>query len=235
MRFSWTGRRLVGSAGALLSVLALGGAAAARQADSAAALSPRAVVATAADVIPEPVPSTALSSTTSTSITSISSTSSTSTSISMSTSTTVKPAATPTPTPATTPRVTSAPAVPPPTALVTEAPSEVHGKNSDPAERCAKARQWVAAHGLVLPAGWGFRCPGSAVLGGAPRWGLACWNCEGNGSWIAVDAGRIGPSEATLRHVIAHEICHAIEYATLGLSTEPTADLCAARHGAPRP
>ena len=73
-------------------------------------------------------------------------------------------------------------------------------------------------------------------MDGTARWGLACWNCEGHGSsWIAVDVGRIGASEATLRHVVAHETCHAIDYATLGLTTELTADLCAALHGAPRP
>jgi hypothetical protein len=72
--------------------------------------------------------------------------------------------------------------------------------------------------------------------GGSPRWGVACWNCEGNkANWIAVDVGRIGPSEATLRYVVAHETCHAIEYMTLGLSTELTADLCAANYGARRP
>jgi hypothetical protein len=64
---------------------------------------------------------------------------------------------------------------------------------------------------------------------------VACWNCEGTGSWIAVDIGRIGLSEATLRYVIAHETCHAIDYMTLGLSTELGADLCAALHGAPHP
>ena len=65
---------------------------------------------------------------------------------------------------------------------------------------------------------------------------MACWNCVGDGvSWIAVDVGRIGASDATLRHVIAHEICHAIDYMTTGLSSEVGADLCAALHGAPRP
>ena len=70
---------------------------------------------------------------------------------------------------------------------------------------------------------------------GQPRWGVACWNCEGNGNWIAVEVGRIGPSDATLRYVIAHEICHAVDFMGLGISTEIGADLCAAVHGAPRP
>jgi hypothetical protein len=108
--------------------------------------------------------------------------------------------------------------------------------NSTAEERCANARQWVAQQGLVLPTGWGYRCPGQAMVDGAPRWGLACWNCNGDGqSWIAVDIGRIGASDKALRYVIAHETCHAIEYTTLGISTEITADLCAATHGAPRP
>jgi len=116
------------------------------------------------------------------------------------------------------------------------APPVTQASGTSPAERCAAARQWVVQHGLALPAAWGFRCPGAAVVAGTPRWGLACWNCEGNGSsWIAVDIGRIGASEAALRYVIAHETCHAIDYMTLGLTTELTADLCAALHGAPRP
>ena len=64
---------------------------------------------------------------------------------------------------------------------------------------------------------------------------MACWNCEGNGSWIAVDIGRAGASDAAVRYVVAHEICHAVDYTTIGLSTEVGADLCAALHGAPRP
>ena len=118
------------------------------------------------------------------------------------------------------------PTTPPPVALPT---------NNTPVERCANARQWVAEHGLALPAGWGFRCPGSANVNGEAKWGVACWNCEGNGSsWIAVDIGRIGASDKALRYVIAHETCHAIDYVTLGLTTELQADLCAALHGAPR-
>ena len=128
-----------------------------------------------------------------------------------------------------------APSPKPKTKLSVVVPPVAQPTNSGPAERCAAALQWVAEHGLVLPAGWGFRCPGQALVGGSPRWGMACWNCEGAGSWIAIDVGRIGASDATLRHVIAHEICHALEYTALGLSTELTADLCAALHGAPRP
>jgi hypothetical protein len=73
------------------------------------------------------------------------------------------------------------------------------------------------------------------VVDGSDRWGVACWNCDGTGSWIAVDVDRIGPSEATLRYVIAHETCHSIDYTSLGITTEVGADLCAALHGAPRP
>lgn len=72
-------------------------------------------------------------------------------------------------------------------------------------------------------------------MDGADRWGLACWNCDGTSSWIAVDIARIGPSELWLRYVVAHETCHANDYALLGLTTELGADLCAALRGAPRP
>jgi hypothetical protein len=124
----------------------------------------------------------------------------------------------------------SAPEPPPVTAPVRSSASPAASAE----ERCAAALKWVGQHGLALPAGWGFRCPGQALENGLPRWGVACWNCEGNGSWIAIDAGRIGASDATLRYVIAHEICHAVDYMGLGTSTEVGADLCAALHGAPR-
>ena len=64
---------------------------------------------------------------------------------------------------------------------------------------------------------------------------MDCWNCEGNGSWIAVDIGRAGAPDAAVRYLVAHEICHAVDYTTIRLSTEVGADLCAALHGAPRP
>jgi hypothetical protein len=105
-----------------------------------------------------------------------------------------------------------------------------------PEERCTAALRWLAGQGLALPAGWGFRCPGVALERGVAKWGVACWNCDLDGNnWIAVDVGRIGASDATLRYVVAHETCHANDYAGLGITTELGADLCAALHGAPRP
>jgi hypothetical protein len=177
-------------------------------------------VAAVSDVSPviQPAPT---SSSTSTSTTSTSTSTST-------TSTTLKPRPVPT---TAAPRVT-VPATTPATTPVT-APAAPAG--GSPQERCAAARQWVEAHGLLLPAGWAFRCPGEALVAGTDRWGVACWNCDSSGSWIAVDVGRIGASDATLRYVIAHETCHSLDYTTLGITTELGADLCAALHGAPRP
>ena len=152
--------------------------------------------------------------------------------------TTVKPKPVPTTVRTTVPRAPATTAAPPTTAAPAPAPPPpVAQPSSLSAEaRCANAVRWVAEHGLALPAGWGFRCPGQAIVGGTPRWGMACWNCEGNGaSWIAVDIGRIGASDRALFYVVAHEICHAIDYMGLGLSSELGADLCAAGHGAPRP
>ena len=177
-------------------------------------------VAAVSDIQPEVQP-TPTSSSTSTST----STSTTSTSTST-TSTTVKPRPTTTTTVRKVVPVTTPPTTPPVTSAAV---------GTSPQERCTAARQWVEAHGLVLPAGWGFRCPGKAVVDGTDRWGVACWNCQGQGSWIAVDVDRIGASEATLRYVIAHETCHSIDDTTLGITTEVGADLCAALHGAPRP
>jgi hypothetical protein len=179
-------------------------------------------VAAVTDIAPEVTtpPTTAAPSTTSTS---------TSTSTST-TSTTVKPRPTTTVPPVrVTVPVTAPPATTPPAPAAAPA-------SSSPGDRCRAALQFAADHGVLLPAGWGFRCPGSTnVDSGGDHWGLACFNCEGTGSWIAVDVGRVGASDATLRYVVAHETCHAIDYATLGVTTEVGADLCAALHGAPRP
>ncbi len=152
------------------------------------------------------------------------------------TSTTVRPTTVPT-TPR--PRTTVAPK-PPTTTPTTSAPAGwtapvAQKAGTSPEERCAAARRWVDQQGLPLPAGWGFKCPGSAIVAGQARWGVACWNCDGTGNWIAVDIGRIGASDAALRYVVAHETCHAIDYMGLGITTEVGADLCAALHGAPRP
>jgi len=206
-------RRLAVAVGATVCVLAAVAAAVVVRVDG-----PVRPVQVAALSIAAPV--VQLTTTTSSTSTSTTSTSTTST------STTVKPR----PVVVTTkPVPTTARPTPPPTA------PPVTSASVTPEARCAAARQWVEAHGLVLPAGWGFRCPGEALVAGTDRWGVACWNCEGTGSWIAVDVGRIGPSEATLRYVIAHETCHAIDYTGLGITTEIGADLCASVHGAPRP
>jgi hypothetical protein len=107
----------------------------------------------------------------------------------------------------------------------------------DASSRCSSARQWVAAHGLVLPAGFAFRCPDPAIFAdGASRWGITCWNCGApGGSYIAINIDRIGSSDDTLRYVVAHETCHAIQDVTTGVTSEDSADACAAAHGAPRP
>jgi hypothetical protein len=103
------------------------------------------------------------------------------------------------------------------------------------ADRCEAARQWASGAGLNVPAGWDYRCPDLALdAQGGQHWGLACWNCAGQ-SFVGINIVLIGSSDATLRYVVAHEICHANEFVTLGVSTELTADLCAALHGAPRP
>jgi hypothetical protein len=219
MRFAGTARHTLYSVAAVLAVVAVAGATFVWCTSGASASAPA-----------TPAPDTTLPPPPSTSITTSSTTSSTSTSTS--TSTTVKPK------PVTTtakPR-TVAPATTPATAPPTTKPAPAASTGATAEERCANARQWVAQQGLTLPAGWGYRCPGQAIVDGAPRWGVACWNCNGdNQSWIGIDIGRIGSSDKALRYVVAHETCHANEYVKLGISTEITADLCAALYGAPRP
>jgi hypothetical protein len=180
-------------------------------------------VAAVTPIAPEP-------STTSTTVAPSTTTSSTSTSTST-TSTTVKPRPATTVAPV---RTTSPPVTAPPTTKAAPAPAPAPASTA-PGDRCRAALQFAGDHGVLLPAGWGFRCPGEALVNGSDHWGVACFNCEGTGSWIAVDIGRIGSSDAALRYVVTHETCHAIDYTTLGVTTELGADLCAALHGAPRP
>ncbi len=227
MRLAEGIHRPLAGVGAVLGVLALVGATLAWRTGDASATSGRPVVGMVEVAAEAPTTSSSTSSSTTTAVPPTTSTST-------STTTTLKPTSVPT----TAPPRTTVPARPPAqiAAAPPWSPPVALPSGTSPAERCAAARQWVGQRGLALPSGWGFRCPGSAVMDGTARWGLACWDCEGNGSsWIAVDIGRIGASEATLRHVVAHETCHAIDYASLGLTTELTADLCAALHGAPRP
>jgi|GEM_PF-3515222 hypothetical protein len=104
--------------------------------------------------------------------------------------------------------------------------------------RCAAARQDVEATGLVLPDRFEFRCPGNTELsrGGRQHWGVTCSYaslCPG-GAYVAVNLDRIGPSEARLRYVVAHEICHAVDVEARRPLREPAADACAAAHGFPR-
>ena len=222
MRFAGTARHALFSVAAVLAVAAIAGATIAWCTVDASASAP--ADPTPDTTLPPPVPPSTSSTTSSTTTSTSTSTTTSATVTPRPVATTAKPrAAAPVTTPATAPPTTKpAPAAPP--------------ASSTAEERCANARQWVAQQGLVVPAGWGYRCPGQAIVDGAPKWGMACWNCNGDGqSWIAVDIGRIGASDKALRYVIAHEICHAKDYTTLGISTEIGADLCAATHGAARP
>lgn len=97
---------------------------------------------------------------------------------------------------------------------------------------CLDVLAWVADAGLPLPAGVGYRCPSTQF----PHQGAACWNwgpCPGSG-FIAINMDRLaGSSTAYLRHVVAHEVCHILDFRTRGTTTEAAADACAAAHGAP--
>lgn len=97
-------------------------------------------------------------------------------------------------------------------------------------EPCAAALAVVAGAGLPLPAGVGYRCPSTQFA----HHGAACWDewpCPGS-AFIAInlDLGA-GAAPEYLRHVVAHEICHIIDFRDRGWSTEPRADACAAVYG----
>ena len=97
---------------------------------------------------------------------------------------------------------------------------------------CGDALAWVAQAGLPLPAGVDYHCPSTQF----PHQGAACWNgspCRGSG-FIAINMELLaGKGDEYLRHVVAHEVCHILDFQTTGRTTEAGADACAAAHGAP--
>jgi hypothetical protein len=97
---------------------------------------------------------------------------------------------------------------------------------------CADALAWVAGAGLSLPADVGYHCPSTEL----PHHGAACWHsavCPGTG-FIAINLDLMaGTGTGYLRHVVAHEVCHILDFQATGASTEAGADACAAAHGAP--
>ena len=97
-------------------------------------------------------------------------------------------------------------------------------------EPCAGALAAVADAGLPLPAGVDYRCPSTRFA----HQGAACWDdwpCPGS-AFIAInlDLGA-GATPEHMRHVVAHEICHILDFRDRGWSTEPRADACAAAYG----
>lgn len=118
--------------------------------------------------------------------------------------------------------------------LVGAAPAVVEPEAPAPpaSTPCAEALAWVEAAGLMLPSGIGYRCPSTEFA----HHGAACWNafvCPGTG-FIAINTDRMqGTSTEYLHHVVAHEICHIVDFQGTGRSSEAGADACAAAHGAP--
>ena len=99
---------------------------------------------------------------------------------------------------------------------------------ASPEARCAAALRRVQASGLLLPAGFEYRCPGDtrSFVGDSQHWGVTCYYHQTfcpTGANIAVNPARVGRSDARLRYVVAHEIGHAIDYVTMGYTTEQSA------------
>lgn len=110
-----------------------------------------------------------------------------------------------------------------------EVPAPPEPPSPDP---CAEALAWVADAGLPLPAGVDYHCPSTQF----PHHGAACWDwgpCAG-GAFVAVNLARMAGSRTEyLRYVVAHEVCHILDFQRTGTTTEAGADACAAAHGAP--
>jgi hypothetical protein len=95
-------------------------------------------------------------------------------------------------------------------------------------EPCAGALDSVAQAGLPLPDGVGFRCPSTEYA----HQGAACWVTVCPSAYIAINMDRlVDASPEYLRHVVAHEICHILDWQTTGRTSEAGADACAAGYG----
>ena len=126
-------------------------------------------------------------------------------------------------------RATTGPApaaAPPPTTMAPAPPAP-------PVSPCVDALAWAASVGLRLPAGTGYHCPSTQFA----HHGATCWYatpCR-TGRFIAINAQLMGPvSQDYFRFVVAHEICHVLQFDATGDSTEAQADACAIAHGARR-
>lgn len=127
------------------------------------------------------------------------------------------------PSPSSGARASSGPPARAPATTTTGAPS--------PEELCADALAWVESAGLALPSGTGYHCP-STQFG---HHGAACWYAAGcpRGRFIAVNVDLMGQvTPDYVRYVVAHEICHIVQFDAGQASTEADADACAAGYGA---
>jgi hypothetical protein len=119
-----------------------------------------------------------------------------------------------------------------PEAVVEQPADAVPAPTLAATDPCADALAWVAAAGLSLPATAGYHCPSTEF----PHHGAACWDspaCAG-ARFIAINMDLLaGTTTGYLRHVVAHEVCHMLDFQATGASTESGADACAAAHGAP--
>ena len=123
-------------------------------------------------------------------------------------------------------RATTGPAPAPPPAVAGAAePATVNP--------CDDALAWAASVGLPLPEGTGYRCPSTLFN----HHGATCWyatQCR-DGRFIAINTDLMGPvTQDYFRFVVAHEICHVMQFDATGESTEAQADACAIAHGARR-
>lgn len=116
-------------------------------------------------------------------------------------------------------------------AVASEAPADAPPPAA-PQGPCARALDWVADAGLRLPDGVGYHCPSTEFA----HQGAACWADAAcvDAPFIAVNMDLLpGVGTGYLRHVVAHEVCHILDYQATGTTTEWGADACAAAHGAP--
>ncbi len=128
----------------------------------------------------------------------------------------------------------SAPSVAKPTTVESPEPAPAEGSwpvsaAGEPLTPCADGLAWAADVGLRLPPGVGFRCPSTQF----PHHGAACWNgspCP-RSAFVAVNLELIGTRGIDyVRHVVAHEICHILDFQATGSTTEDGAEACVATH-----
>lgn len=89
---------------------------------------------------------------------------------------------------------------------------------------CAAVLRTVERAGLYLPGNFRFRCPDTSYSFGVTGY-------DGKTGWVSLNLDNLRSFGLSAEFTMAHETCHAWDFATIGWTSEDRANGCAAAHG----